>query len=592
MTSNHANENAKNVEPLNKGNDQTNSRPDSQCIVTVDRLEFDIFFDGTWNSKENSDWYNNPDDMHGVRTNELRMEKQYNPSLINVFGFKVGGSVSFARAPTGVDQMHRASDTSKPHIIPIYVDGAGTETPESVKDQVHKKYTKDNSFGAGLAYGSTGVFAKLNAMLAQVKEEIGQYNLDQGKNVAQLIFNVYGFSRGAATARMFCNRIMRPSVEIEHENKPKETFDLSKYSISLKMVGLFDTVTSIGGDHLNDVKKDGLGLVFQSPTSADLCINFKKRQVTGKIVHLLAAHEFRQKFAVTNIRHAVENGYGFELALPGCHTDLGDGLGTEGKIDPVTGEWYVRDRNEEKTILQKYRVMSVDASPNLLPSLNPLQVFLPAAKSEGRAKKENSAADFEIVMNKLIEQGWYDNSLMTEIKLDNNLMFEMLKVDRKQISSDYPKIPTHIMIELSKKYGAYHLKQKLLDKYSLDHSADENLKKIYKNLKEQAMALEAITSTESTPPLEESTSTNKPKWVSEIINNSQHHQPYIDVFGEELAVNLPDGKVKTLRKHLYNRYLHWGGEMGRGLIDLTLTQVNVSHIDQTTNEFYRTVIDG
>lgn len=571
-------------EPLNKGSDQTNPRPESSCKVKVDRLEFDIFFDGTWNSKENSDWYNNPDNMHGERTDQQRMEKKYNPYLANLFFFKLGESISFARAPTGVDQMHRASDTSKPHIIPLYVDGAGAEIPKDVDGNKHQEYKRDNALGAGLGYGSTGIFAKMNKMFIQISDEIKQYNADQQKQVGQLIFNVYGFSRGAATARMFCNRIMNEKqLTLKYEDVPEEKFDLTKFSISLKMVGLFDTVTSIGADHLNDVAKDRLGLEFQlpekEPTAQDVCIDISKRQITGKIVHLLAAHEFRQKFAVTNIKHAVENGYGFELALPGCHTDLGDGLGTEGEIR--NGKWYIKGRDEEKTILQKYRVLYADATRELMPSLNPLQLVLPSAKSEGRAKKENAAANFEVVMSKLTTQGWYDNSNkeLPEIVLKNNLIFEMLNVSRKQLSPDYPKVPTYIMIEFVKKYGAYHLKQNLLDKYSIDKSNDNNLKKIYSNLKDQALQLEAL---------------NEKKWVAEIYNNKQNEQPYINVTGNDIAVL--DGRVKgqgkTLRKHLFNHYLHWGGEMGRGFSDLTLTQVNVSHIDHTTNEFYRTVING
>ena len=133
-----------------------------------------------------------------------------------------------------------------------------------------------------------------------------------------VMFDVYGFSRGAATARMFVNRV------IKERNKELLTYyglDLTEYTVMVRFVGLFDTVSSIGTNHTNDVEGDKQGLAFA------------KGKITSKIVHLVAGHEFRQKFSVTSIQQAVARGYGLEVVLPGNHTDIGDGKDTNKKYN-------------------------------------------------------------------------------------------------------------------------------------------------------------------------------------------------------------------------------------------------------------------
>ena len=47
------------LEPINKDNAPTNEKAESCVQLQLEHLEVNLFFDGTWNSKFNSDRYNN-----------------------------------------------------------------------------------------------------------------------------------------------------------------------------------------------------------------------------------------------------------------------------------------------------------------------------------------------------------------------------------------------------------------------------------------------------------------------------------------------------------------------------------------------------
>lgn len=544
---------AKETEPLSPDTHKTNEVENSCINLECDQIEFNIYFDGTWNSKENSDWYNNPnlvnedgtlseEKMYGDRALEERTDRKYNPGK---------GSISFARAPTGVDQMHRATDAKNPHVIKLYIDGAGAVTPQQENGQ--KVYTKDDPIGAGSGWGATGVYTKMRTMFKQIQSALELYAEDGHKLPKIMTFNVYGFSRGAATARMFCNRIIKKKNDI---TEVLHYVNLQQFDVVLKFVGLFDTVSSIGFSHTNDVKGDEQDL------------DFDEHQVK-KIVHIVAMHEYRQKFNITNIAVPVSKGYGFEFALPGCHTDIGDGLGTEGNVLenrvfdedmqlPINQDkWYVTDRDENAVAILQRRV-EYEANPEHSTfSLWPIPVF----NAESKARQSNRYADYDIVRTKLIDEGWFLDNEISEFK---NEKYERLEVYRKQISPDYPKIPTHIMIELIKKNNAYFFKPAHLKLYSIENVVEPaGFAQMYENLKNQVMQLDDVKT--------------KNALTGQLRNDNITNQPRIDIIGNE-----------TLRKLMYNRCLHWCSSMDGNPV----LKVNVGQIDHTNNIFYRTIVSG
>ena len=544
------------LEPINKDNAPTNEKAESCVQLQLEHLEVNLFFDGTWNSKFNSDRYNN------ASMEEKTNDPKFNPNS-QLFGFKGEGSISFTRGPTGIDRMHRAFKSDCAHNIALYVDGSGTETPEDIKNA--DTFKGDNTWGAASGWNSTGVYAKLEKMLEQFKTTLDGYIQKNQTKPTEIIFNVYGFSRGAATARMFCYRIIKQRFEREITKYVK----LKGIRVRLKFVGLFDTVSSIGFSHSNDVKSDGQGLDF-----------IKDQEVT-KIVHIAAMHEYRQKFNLTNIAVPVAKGYGLEFALPGCHTDIGDALGTKGEIrdEPDSTvdnkgkkktQWYVTDRDDRKSAILLKGIKD-KADPNgAVWSLNPI----PALREASLAQQENDFADFKVVMDKFIERGWFQNRAQeTEIFLDpdpNDLMtkekYQQLKVDRLQISLDYPKVPTYIMLDLAKLYHAHYFDPVKLKEYSFEKSENpDELKNIYENLKQQVLLMDKQTN----------------KLAITVLREDQT--------GQQPRINVIDNEV--LRKRMYNRYLHWCSSRNVGMGD-KIIKTNIAYIDHTVNEFYRKIVSG
>lgn len=283
-------------------------------------------------------------------------------------------------------------------------------------------------------------------------------------------------------------------------------------------------------------------------------------------------HEYRQKFNVTNIAVPVQRGYGLEFALPGCHTDIGDGLGTEGRVvDTVVvdqemqlpikqTEWYVKDRDDGiQVILQRKK--KYDADPNKqVTSYN----IIPVSRAESLALESQQFADYTLVRENLIKEGWFKEDEILERTKDK---FEQLIINRKQVLLDYPKIPTYLMIALIKDNQAYFLLEDKLKLYSIERSENPlELQKIFDNLLPQVKALD--------------TAKTKQALTGSIRNDHVINQPRLDIVGDT-----------NLKNTMYNRYLHWGAAMGSTFVN-KLIQVNVGQIDHTKNIFYRVIVSG
>lgn len=116
--------------------------------------------------------------------------------------------------------------------------------------------------------------------------------------IKECIIDVFGFSRGAATARAFCNRV----------NGLVESGRLDFTKITFRFLGLFDTVAASGlGKH------DG----WANPE------NLKVPKPVRNCVHMVAMHELRGNFPVDLIETGRE--HWIELGYPGSHSDVGGG---------------------------------------------------------------------------------------------------------------------------------------------------------------------------------------------------------------------------------------------------------------------------
>ena len=168
----------------------------------------------------------------------------------------------------------------------VYIYGVGTKW--------YDFYKAGSATGFGAKGRVTDMLVKLESYLAK------QATLPNGgdKNI-----DIIGFSRGAAEARDFANRIGKI---------------LEKYpSVQIRFIGLFDTVPAI----------------FLLPDSQDLTLKIPK-YAQGKVFHAVAAHEHRSTFEMIPITTTD----GLQVWFPGAHSDIGGGY-HETDLSDITLYW-------------------------------------------------------------------------------------------------------------------------------------------------------------------------------------------------------------------------------------------------------------
>lgn len=191
--------------------------------------------------------------------------------------------------------------------FPLYVEGAGTDMDMSKNQSVKNP-------GGINGTGDKGVWAKVGHARDAVTRICQRFIYGQGTSKLTVHLSIYGFSRGATEARMFAH-IFKPAnpksddvINALKEINRTEFLNETQVEKYLDFVGIFDTVSSHGASFSNDV--DDLYLYGVSNSDYTL--------------HLCAMDEFRDNFALTDIKSAWPKG--LELFIPGCHTDVGGGF--------------------------------------------------------------------------------------------------------------------------------------------------------------------------------------------------------------------------------------------------------------------------
>ncbi len=244
----------------------------------------------------------------------------------------------------------------------IYIEGIGTEDGAG-----------DSTYGMGTGLGDTGVVRKTDkavaALAASIQEYLLQHTDARSCVIKELQFDIFGFSRGAAAARHFANRVFSQDSAIV--SAIKAGLDGVAFSGSpggkTRFLGIFDTVAAIG------TPVNGL-----NPHSADTGeVNLALRPgVAEKVFHITAQHECRFNFALNSVKPAWP-----ELALPGAHSDIGGGY------NPDEHEVLFLTRPEFETVplptpdteTRIYRqtcaqLTAMDGYPAIAPLLNAVEV--------------------------------------------------------------------------------------------------------------------------------------------------------------------------------------------------------------------------
>lgn len=227
-----------------------------------------------------------------------------------------------------------------PNAYPIYVSGVGTTFNGKALFPGEESDIAFEDGGAGLIAG-TGGTRRLNygqqqindalrsALLSKAKSLDGQVakyaesgkqqgfsdvNRVLGKHrlIKQINVSIFGFSRGAALARAFCNQWLWQCKE-DHGKLSYEG-----YPIRFTFLGLFDTVASFGLPASNSANR----LIFGGFKGRDLVVDER----VERCVHQVAGHELRFAFPVDLIRRdGMLTGNWLEKVYPGVHSDIGGG---------------------------------------------------------------------------------------------------------------------------------------------------------------------------------------------------------------------------------------------------------------------------
>jgi len=131
--------------------------------------------------------------------------------------------------------------------------------------------------------------------------------------VVQINLSVFGFSRGAAEARVFVNWLLDVC------DKRGNQYFFADIELNVAFLGIFDTVASVGTANLFD---NGVLTGHQGWANNALEIHPAVR----RCVHYVAAHEVRACFPLDSVR--VKSQYptnALEVMYPGVHSDVGGG---------------------------------------------------------------------------------------------------------------------------------------------------------------------------------------------------------------------------------------------------------------------------
>lgn len=355
-----------------------------------------VFFDGTGNNRKNVRAFK------AFKGEDIKMDagekKQQYLDAYNKHADENDGHNSYEADESNVSHLQLLYVTDDTEIFSLYVEGIGTES-----------FKGDSGIGSALGMGDTGIVKRVeNAckiIATETLNEVSSEVEDTKGNmlIEKVIFDVYGFSRGAASARHFVAQVKSKGSYNEYKDRNGETHivDIPDFgylgnalkkakitinTIEIRFAGLYDTVSSYGIKHKNDHQQLALNQLYH----------------VKKTVHLIAQDEIRYNFDLTDITSA---GYkGLTISLPGVHSDIGGG--------------YLQNIKEEEVLLW-------DLRNNLDEALKKYNYF--------------------------IAEGWYKTD---EIALKDGKIRDEIRGSRENITNKYGVLPLQLMGKLSDEYKA------------------------------------------------------------------------------------------------------------------------------------------
>lgn len=385
-------------------------------------------------------------------------------------------------------------------VVKVYVQGQGTFN-----------YNEDSELiGKGLAVFSSGVYQRaregINDALALLQEEF----LNTEKHSPDLFFirqvdvDVFGFSRGAATARHAIHVITTEETIMVADpsgygartiitNQPlhdrlrlRGYSEMRKDQVKIIFAGLYDTVVSVNASQL-------LPAFIANNTLSQRAVEQAKFTL-----HLAAADEHRKDFPLHRITSATKVGRGAEYFLPGVHSDIGgsynlanEALLVDGKeknnaeIREVKceGSYEDCDKKYEELMKEGYSEGDLYIYPitnkwlfsdtyrlHAYRNIDGLEYARPSDEVD-RVINRGKVSDLQEDMKHLMEDGWYNNDDVNnpQIRIETNYVATFARalltspillqspkagkiiVNRRRINSSYCTLPLKFMVKHSRK---------------------------------------------------------------------------------------------------------------------------------------------
>jgi hypothetical protein len=190
--------------------------------------------------------------------------------------------------------------------------------------------TKVRKFGTDFGliqegYGSSLRRAFLKARVDELRTKLDSTSIP---SLRYCVLDVFGFSRGAATARVFCSWL----------NEIIQNGEIAGVPIQIRFLGIFDTVASAGLTEMSLGATSDYTGGHQGWAEASA---LRIPPLVRNCVHFIAMHELRKSFPLDEISVGGNLPPGsLEIAYPGSHSDVGGGYGPGqlgvAKLSPLT----------------------------------------------------------------------------------------------------------------------------------------------------------------------------------------------------------------------------------------------------------------
>lgn len=430
-------------------------------------LRVGMFFDGTANNTYSAQWGKNKLDSYYSKWYPLYHLYQDRPPIEwpeELFKFPEQDKFHFfwqedhavkssaANEPTNIQKLYDLYlrdvylEKERLFVHPEYITGIGTgnETDNT------KPADESVLIGQAMGLGKYGVEAKVVTAIEQLSQSLkgitnsrvySESNID---GLSSIEFDVFGFSRGAAAARHFVNLVIdgKRGVFAEimaqacnaNDVEMKTGFNWnSDSSVSIKFVGLFDTVAA-----MVDLTKGDISPHNNNNGGVRLWLDPDR---VKRVVHLTAHRktEYRRNFSLNRINSAE---HFHEYVVPGAHSDIGGGYHSLNAY----------------TTLSRQRRLTI---PYLLPLLEnkPIKrVIKPVGYGNIDEVKRRIRAKLEPTIKRELALGWNIKDYHIDFQLLRTVSKKRTRLQgalyqKRVVSGDLSRLYLRVMFGLAQHYG-------------------------------------------------------------------------------------------------------------------------------------------